>query len=152
MSRQIFTSLDGVTFTPQTLNSLQAFVTNIRYVRVDYSWTTSDTATLLTVGAFSLRLDAKIKSDSGQGTTGSNQGVYAVDTYTPGVFIIGTYIPFNVSFVDITSITVTPKGSVPLIAIYDFLDEPNPTGFYVVLYDTNGVEVVGDFSWTASGY
>ena len=38
-----------------------------------------------------------------------------------------------------------------LIAIYDFTDTPNPTSFKVLLYNSSGTRVSGDFSWTARG-
>ena len=59
---------------------------------------------------------------------------------------------FNVNFIDVQSITVTPRGTVPRIAIYDFLDAPYPTSFKVLLYDTNGNRVSGPFSWSAKGF
>jgi hypothetical protein len=139
MNRTISISSDGSTWTAQPLNSLQVFVTNIRYVKVDYSWTTSNKTTTLTVGTFSLRLDAKIKSDSG------TKACLSTDSG-------GTVVPFNIPFVDITSISVTPQGTTPLIATYDFVDIPNPTSFKVLLYTTAGVRASGSVSWDVTGY
>jgi len=67
----------------------------------------------------------------------------------------GTAVAFDSEFVDIQSITVTANGTTPRIAIYDFVDAPNPKAFKVLLYATNGTRV-GDttgtnFSWTARG-
>ena len=63
----------------------------------------------------------------------------------------GTPFYFNVPFVDIESITVTPSGTTARIAIYDFVDTPNPTSFKVLLFDTSGNRVTGGFSWQARG-
>ncbi|NDC49733.1 MAG: hypothetical protein EBZ61_11775 [Micrococcales bacterium] len=63
----------------------------------------------------------------------------------------GTVVAFGVAFVDVESITVTPSGSSALLAIYNFVDEPNPTTFKVLLFDTSGNRVGGSFSWSARG-
>ncbi len=137
-TRQISTSLDGITYTDAPLNSSQIFITNIQYVKVKYVFT-CDTDTLIEVQNFKLRLDAKIISDGGTGT--------AINTD-----VGGTTVLFNKPFVDITSINVTPSGTTPLIAIYDFVDAPNPTEFKVLLYTTTGVRASGGFSWSVKGY
>ena len=92
-----------------------------------------------------MRFETKQKTDSGSGTaSASDSGGTTVNFSTPAEG--GTY------FVDVISITVTPKGtSSPVIAIYDFVDTPNPTSFKVLLYNTSGTRVSGDFSWTARG-
>jgi hypothetical protein len=56
-----------------------------------------------------------------------------------------------VAFIDVDSISVTAAGTSPVIAIYDFVDAPNPTTFKVLLYNTSGSRVSGTFSWTARG-
>ena len=38
------------------------------------------------------------------------------------------------------------------VAVVNFVDTPNPTTFKVLLFDTNGVRVSGDFDYTARGY
>ena len=88
--------------------------------------------------ALNLRLETKQIGDSGNGTASSGDSG-------------GTTVNFNVSFVDVESITVTPKGSAARIGIYDFTDVPNPTSFKVLLYDTSGNRQSGDFSWQARG-
>ena len=63
----------------------------------------------------------------------------------------GTTVNFNVPFVDVESIGVTPSGTTARIAIYDFVDTPYPTSFKVLLFDTSGNRVTGGFSWQARG-
>jgi len=138
MNRTISVSEDGITWVEQPLNSLQVFVVNIRYVKVDYSWEPQDDI-LLIVDVFTLRLDAKIKSDNGT--------VNCLNTD-----VGGTIVNFNIPFVDITAIGLTPQGSTPLIAVYDFVDIPNPTEFKILLYTLAGVRASGIVSWTSSGY
>ena len=93
---------------------------------------------LLKMTALNLRLETKQIGDSGQGTASAS------DTG-------GTTVTFNISFVDVESITVTPSGTTARIGIYDFTDVPNPTAFKVLLYDTSGNRVSGGFSWQARG-
>ena len=40
---------------------------------------------------------------------------------------------------------------VDIVSLYDFTDIPNPTSFKVLLYNSSGTRVGGDFSWTARG-
>jgi hypothetical protein len=63
----------------------------------------------------------------------------------------GTVVSFGIAFIDVDSITVTPTGTTARIAIYDFVDAPNPTLFKVLLFDTSGARVAGSFSWSARG-
>jgi predicted phage tail protein len=207
MSRTMYTSKDGTTYTAHPADVTMLFLADIQYVKVVYTFTTSDAKTLLTVGKYTLRLDSKIKNDAGSDTalsynttwsrtnstytvtsnahglvTGDNiivtsdstshvpvnskLTVTVVDVNTFTVTFTssgnatgsGTYVrdvvecDFNVAFVDVTSITVTASGSAPIIALYDFVDIPNPTKFYVRLFDNNGNRIAGSFSWAARGY
>lgn len=63
----------------------------------------------------------------------------------------GTPTLFNISFVDVSSITVTPGGTTASFAIYNFLDTPNPTGFKVLLFNTSGTRITGSVGWSAKG-
>ena len=87
-----------------------------------------------------IRLDSKLRNDSGTGT--------AVSTDSGG-----TVVNFNIAFVDVDSISVTPTNSTgtAVIAVYDFTDVPYPTSFKVLLYNTSGTRVSGAFSWSARG-
>ena len=131
--------------TTDASNTHSAFGTSFRYVKFRYDFASAGNDDLLKITAFNMRLETKQKTDSGNGTaSASDSGGTTVNFSTPAEG--GTY------FVDVTSITVTPKGtSSPVIAIYDFTDTPNPTSFKVLLYNTSGTRVSGDFSWTARG-
>jgi len=114
------------------------YATDFRYVKVDIA--ISGTATdLLEISNIEVRLDSKLLNDGGE------TAVYAADTN-------GTTIYFNKAFVDVTSITVTPKGTAQLTAVYDFVDVPNPTYFSVYLFDSTGTRVDGTVSWQVKGY
>ena len=114
------------------------YATNFRYLKVSYAFSSSGNDDLLAISVLNVKLDKKLKSDTGTGTANSG------DTG-------GTTVTFNVPFVDIESINVTPSGTTARIAIYDFVDAPNPTTFKVLLFDTSGNRVSGGFSWQARG-
>ena len=84
------------------------------------------------------RSDSKLRNDSGTGTANSSDSG-------------GTVVNFNLAFVDVDSISVTPATTSAVIAVYDFVDVPNPTSFKVLLYNTSGTRVSGGFSWSARG-
>jgi hypothetical protein len=53
--------------------------------------------------------------------------------------------------VDIDSISVTPLATSSVVAVYDFVDSPNPTSFKVLLFNSSGTRISGSFSWSARG-
>ena len=203
-------------------NSYSTFGTNFRYIKFNYAFGSSGNDDLLKITGFNMRLEAKQKTDSGNGlvqtertatytqsgteivitqanhgyklgdgialnfTSGRStdgQGFYKISNIqSTSIFKVnqyvstgnvwtnissanntgnvtldhggGTVLP-SIEFVDIAAIIVTPSGTSARIAIYDFLDAPNPKAFKVLLYNTSGTKV-GDgtgtnFSWTARG-
>ena len=117
----------------------EVYATNFRYVKIRLDFAGTGTNDLLALCQLSVRLDVKLKDDNGKGTANSAD---------PS----GTTVNFNVAFLDVESITVTPTGTSPRYAVYDFVDTPNPVSFSVYLFDQNGSRVSGDFSWTAKGF
>ena len=63
----------------------------------------------------------------------------------------GTPTLFNVPFVDVQSITLSPGGTSAAIAVYNFVDVPNPTGFKILLFNTGGTRISGTVGWSAKG-
>jgi predicted phage tail protein len=114
------------------------FATDFRYVRVQYDFTSSGGDDLLQITGLNTRLDSKLRTDSGNGTAN------AADSG-------GTTVFFSIPFIDVDSLSVTAAGTSAVIAIYDFVDVPNPTSFKVLLYNTSGARVSGAFSWSARG-
>ena len=149
---QISISTDNTSYTDyagsattDASNTHSAFGTSFRYVKFRYDFSSAGNDDLLKITAFNMRLETKQKTDSGSGTASASDSGGTTVNFSTSVGG-GTY------FVDVVSITVTPKGSSsPVIAIYDFVDTPNPTSFKVLLYNTSGTRVSGDFSWTARG-
>lgn len=133
---KIETSPDNISWTVFD-NMWMAYGAAFRYVRVTISWT-SGSQSIDKINGLNVRLDSKIRNDAGSGTV--------------SVAASGASCVFNIDFVDVTSITVTPSGTTAKYAIYDFVDVPNPTGFTVYLYDSAGNRTTGAFSWSARGY
>jgi predicted phage tail protein len=117
----------------------ETFASNFRWVKIKIDVTGAGANDLAQVSDLLVKLDAKQKSDFGTAPVNNTSG--AGDTVT-----------FNAAFAAVTSITVTPNGTTPLYAIYDFTSVPNPTSFKVLLYNSAGTRVAGNVSWTARGY
>jgi hypothetical protein len=114
------------------------FTTNFRYIKFRYDFASSGGDDQMLLTDLDFRLDSKLRSDSGTGTANSGDSG-------------GTSVNFTISFIDVEAISVTPSGTTARIAIYDFVDAPNPTSFKVLLFDTSGNRVSGSFSWSARG-
>lgn len=63
----------------------------------------------------------------------------------------GTPVLFNVPFVDVQSITLSPSGTTASIAVYNFVDVPNPTGFKILQFNTSGTRIAGSVGWNVKG-
>jgi predicted phage tail protein len=116
----------------------EVYATQFRYIRVRYDFSSAGGDDILVLSSLNIRLDAKIRNDSGNGTANAGD-------------VGGTTVTFNYAFVDVQSISVTPLSTSAVIAVYDFVDIPNPTSFKVLLFDTAGNRVSGAFSWAARG-
>jgi hypothetical protein len=119
-------------------NASEVFASSFRYFRIRYDFAAAGGDDLLLLTALNVRLDSKLRNDAGSGTANSADSG-------------GTTVPFNATFVDVQSITVTPLATTGVIAVYDFVDVPNPTSFKVLLFNTSGTRVSGGFSWSARG-
>ncbi len=116
----------------------QVYATDFRYIKFRYDFSSAGGDDLMRLTSLNYRLDSKLRNDFGTGTANSADSG-------------GTTVNFNVAFVDVEAISVTPSGTAARIAIYDFVDAPNPTSFKVLLFDTSGTRVSGPFSWSARG-
>lgn len=122
-------------------NVWSAFATDFRYVRITLSFASTGGDDIIEISGLNIILDSKIINDMG------------MDEVTSA--LTGVVVDFNIDFIDVASITVTPEYNATknLIAVYDFVDDPNPTDFTVYLIDTiTGDKETGPFSWAARGY
>jgi hypothetical protein len=101
-------SLDGVNYTiPQATNNLLG--TNFRYVKVYIAGTQSTPGAIYQIKSMDVRLDSKKIADSGKQTILASAGT-------------GTIVNFNKEFVELSSIQLTPAGTTPVTAVYDYVD------------------------------
>jgi hypothetical protein len=128
----------GDPWTDGDAGASQVFAINFRYVKIRLTFTAATDKALALISAVRAKIDTKKQTDSGTGTAN------AADTG-------GTTVNFNLAFLDVVSIVVTPQATSRITAVVDFNDLPNPTVFKVLLFDTNGNRVSGDFRWTAEG-
>ncbi len=133
---KIATSTDNITYTAfTTTNAL--FSSSVRYVKVKLEFSGTDSSLSL-FNNLTIALNVKREMDGGV------EDVLAADT-------AGTVVSFNKSFKDIESITLTALSTTEQIAIYNFVDTPNPTDFKILLFDATGARVDGTVSWKARG-
>ena len=141
----ILVSNDDITYTTYA-DTLQIYATNFRYIKVRINATTA-TSGLVKINSLNIRLDSKLRSISGTKTcTSSDSGgttIYLTDDRSSGG---------NKEFVDVDSISITPLGTTPVIAVYDFVDAVNPLSFKVLLFNTSGTRVTGDVSYVVRGF
>lgn len=137
-SCDISVSTDGVSWTTYT-NMFQVFATNFRYYKFKINVSATTTQGLYKITDITSVLDSKLKNDGGSTACLSTDAG-------------GTTVNFNMPFVDITSITVTPLGTTPITAMYDFVDTPYPTSFKILLFNSSGTRVSGTASWSVKGY
>ena len=120
-----------------TGNTVSRF--GVGFQRVKYTTSAvSSAGSLKKITNLNLRIDTKIRNDTGVGTANASDSG-------------GTTVNFNVSFVDVQGIAVTPNTTSAVFAVVDFQDVPNPTSFKVLLYNTSGVRVTGNFTWQCRG-
>lgn len=131
-------SQDGVTYDDFTGRS--QFFRDFRYVkfRINLTEKIGSFKPLETLESIQFKLDLRKKYDSGNDI---------ID-----VAVDGKVVVFNQNFLDVQSITATPKGTTFKTAIYDFDNAGDQSEFTVYLFDENGNKVTGEFSWAAEGF
>src|SRR5690606_4378774 len=85
------------------------FATNFRYVRYTLRVIQVDDRAIYRLNSIVVTLSTKMKNDGG------NTACLASDPN-------GTIANFNMTFVDVSSITLTSAGTSPKTAVYDFKD------------------------------
>jgi len=115
------------------------FATNFRYFKIKVVVTSGGGTGLCRITGINIRLDVKRRSDGGT--------VSCLSTDTSG-----TQVNFNVPFIAVDSVVVSPGGTASMQAVYDFAGAPNPVGFKVYLFNASGTRISGPVGWSAKGY
>lgn len=93
-------------------------------------------AGVVKIGTPHLRLDRKIITDGGKGTSLASGALT---------------VTFNKTFRDIRKLIVQPFGTGVRWEEIDFDDVPNPTDFDLRIYDDTGTQIASSFTWSAEG-
>lgn len=111
------------------------FANNFRYVKINYAFSGSGNNDSIKITHLNLRVDSKLKSESGEATANS------ADSGGTTVNITGT---FN----NVDSVTVTPTGTTAAIATVDAI---TTSSFKVLLFNISGTRVSGNFGYIVRG-
>lgn len=128
-------------------NALFTFATQFRFVR----YTFDVSGGMLAISNINYRLDVKKLSDFGSvfsAATDNGEGFVDRET-TPDLY--GTWVTFNVAFVDVQAGPFVSCGEEGKTAYMNFQDVQNPDGFRVFVLDENGQRVDGHVSWSVNG-
>jgi hypothetical protein len=103
-------SLDNSTYVDYN-GVTDVFGTNFRYIKVKVVVNSAPpNVGLFEITQLSVRLDAKLKSDTGKISASSS------DT-------LGSIVNFTKEFIDVQSINLSPLATTPIIAVYDIKDD-----------------------------
>lgn len=133
---KIAVSDDNITYS-SFVTATSIFAASVRYVKVRFEFTATGSS-IIAITSLIVNLNIKREVDSGT--------VNADDADTNG-----TFVAFNKAFRDVDSITLTVDSNNEIVAVYDFNDVPDPTGFYVFAYDSTGARIDALVSWKARG-
>jgi hypothetical protein len=130
-------STDNVTFTPFTIGNSQ-FIPLFRYLKMRLEFTCDTDKALGEFSMIQITLDVKKEMDSGYIIANKDD-------------LDGTWVAFTKQFKDIDSITATADSIEPIDVIYNYVDVPDPEGFYIFALDTTGNRVTYLVTWKARG-
>lgn len=128
IEQTVQTSQDGVTWS-SPVNGTSVFATNFRYVRYTLRVIQVEDRAIYRLNGVVVTLSTKLKNDGG------NTDCLSSDTN-------GTIANFNMTFIDVSSITLTPAGTIPKTAVYDFKDAML-SGTYSIVSGTATVNASG---------
>lgn len=139
LTATISTSLDGIAWTEFAPNQLEVSASNFQYMRINIEIDAPNSTGLIKINSVRYRLDVKQKTDQGVAN------VLASDTS-------GTVVVFNKPFIDIDSITATPKAIDKKIAVVDYEDIGNQDRCTIYAYDiVTGARVDATVNWIVRG-
>lgn len=133
VSVKIDGSADGVTFS-SNIASIEANLYSFRYVRVRIDVSGGS----IVLKNYKLRLSTRTVRDTGSCNCLASDAA-------------GTAVLFTQQFADVIAINVTPISATPVIAVVDFVDALNPTGFKVLLFNQSGERVSGSITFVVDG-
>lgn len=137
----VSTSLNGSDWTDYEPGTTRVYAQFVRFVRIAFAVQASDDKGLALIENLSVSMSVKEGTLAGSGTT------------LPGGSV---QVSIEGFFSDVKSIMITPgyNPNFPVVAVYDFLDAPNPETFTVYTYRADNGDPVGNvpFSYNLRGY
>ena len=140
---EIFTSLNGTSYTSKGSGNSNVLGTNFRFIKVKFDFDGANNDDLVKVQSLKIKTFLKRKTDQGSTTVTASESQGS-----------GKQVNFTETFVDVDAISLTIRGSSSSAkyAIYDFVDSANPqNGFKVFLFDNSGNGVAGTVDFTVRG-
>lgn len=137
----VYSSSDGTSWTTHPTGSTRVYAQFVRYLKIGFSAQATTDIGLAIVENLSATMSVKEGTLAGKSTTNAGGNVVvSIDGF----------------FSDVKSIMITPgyNASFPVVAVYDFIDQPNPTSFKVYTYRGDNGAAVGNipFSYHLRGY
>jgi hypothetical protein len=139
-------SSNGVDWSTPTSGFTQ-FFTTFRYLRTKLVFTATDSDSMIAISNVNVLLNVKREVDANKIECFAAD-VNGTEVLLPGDFNIGHG---SKTFKDIDSITTTPKSVSPYTAHFDFVDIPNPTHFFIYVFDSAGRRVDSLVDWKVKG-
>jgi hypothetical protein len=139
-------SLNGADWSTPSGGSTQ-FFTSFRYLRVQLVFTATDSDSMIAISSVNILLNVKREVDANKIQCYAAD-VAGTEVQLPGDFSLGHGTK---TFKDVDSITTTPKSTSPYTAHFDFVDIPNPTHFYIYVFDSAGRRVDSLVDWKVKG-
>ena len=130
---------DGISYTVFGDNQLEINASNFQFLRINLEIDAPGATGLIKVKSVRYRLDVKQKTDQGV------SNVLASDTS-------GTVVLFNKAFIDIDSVTATPKSVTTKTVVVDFEDVANQDRCEIYAFNTlTGARVDATVNWIVRG-
>ena len=151
MTCKIEVSEDGKAWRVAMENGLEVYEKNFRFIRVTFTWSGG----LVSVGNINVRCDVKRKTDFGKAYCAANDNGEGWVSQQATPMLTGTWIPFNVDFVDVESlpkpniVNDTSEGGLTAYTVFEDIHEP--AGFRVFVLDKNGNRASAIVDWAAYG-
>ena len=151
MTCKIEVSEDGKVWRVAMENGLEVYEKNFRFIRVTFTWSGG----LVSVGNINVRCDVKRKTDFGKAYCAANDNGEGWVSQQATPMLTGTWIPFNVDFVDVESlpkpniVNDTSEGGLTAYTVFEDVHEP--AGFRVFVLDKNGNRASATVDWAAYG-
>jgi len=148
---EIFTSLNGTSYTSKGSGNSNVLGTNFRFIKVKFDFDGANNDDLVKVQSLKIKTFLKRKTDQGRITITAAEAA-ATKPGTSPPELLGKNVSLTETFVDVDSITLSIQGQQnsstgARYVIYDFKDEPNPdlkNGFRIFVFTNSGGTPSGD--------